>query len=206
MVNLDGERFTDEGADFNLYTYAKMGREILQQRGAVVFQVFDQKTVPLLETRYNTGTPITADTLPELADRIAERYRALDFHREAFVKTLDDYNAAVQEGEFNPDVLDGKHTKGLRPEKTNWATRLDTPPFVAYPATVGITFTFGGVRINTNAEVVDYLDRPLPGLFATGEMTGGFFYLNYPAGAGLMRGAVFGRIAGENATRFAKDK
>lgn len=206
MVNLDGERFTDEGADFNLYTYAKMGREILQQRGAVVFQVFDQQTVPLLETRYNTGTPITADTLPELANRIAERYRALNFHREAFVKTLDDYNAAVQKGEFNPDVLDGKHTKGLRPEKTNWATRLDTPPFVAYPTTVGITFTFGGVRINTNAEVVDYLDRPISGLFATGEMTGGFFYLNYPAGAGLMRGAVFGRIAGENAAQFAKHK
>jgi tricarballylate dehydrogenase len=204
MVNLEGERFTDEGADFNLYTYARMGREILQQRGSTIFQVFDQQTLPLLETRYNTGTPVIADTFSELAARIAERYRALGFRKETFVSTLEQYNAAVQEGAFNPDILDGKHTVGLKPEKTNWATRIDQPPFIAYPVTVGITFTFGGIRINTNAEVVDYLERPLPGLFATGEMTGGFFYLNYPGGAGLMRGAVFGRIAGINAARLAK--
>lgn len=205
MVNLDGERFTDEGADFNLYTYARMGREILQQRSAIVFQVFDQKTVPFLETRYNTGTPVVADTLPALAESIAERYRSLGFRKDVFLQTLTDYNAAVQEGVFDPDRLDGKHTVGLKPEKTNWATRLDTPPFVVYPTTVGITFTFGGIRINTEAQVVDSLDRPIPGLFATGEMTGGFFYLNYPAGAGLTRGAVFGRIAGENAAILAKE-
>ncbi|MBI3757231.1 MAG: FAD-dependent tricarballylate dehydrogenase TcuA [Deltaproteobacteria bacterium] len=204
MVNLDGERFTDEGADFNLYTYARMGREILQQRSSVIFQVFDQQTVPLLETRYNTGVPVTADTFPDLAERIAERYRALGFRKDTFLKTVEDYNTAIQVGVFNPDILDGKHTSGLRPEKTNWATRLDQPPFVAYPVTVGITFTFGGIRINVNAEVVDYLERPIRGLFATGEMTGGFFYLNYPAGAGLMRGAVFGRLAGRNAARFVR--
>ncbi len=204
MVNLDGERFTDEGADFNLYTYARMGREILQQRSSVIFQVFDQQTVPLLETRYNTGTPVTANTFPELAERIAERYRSLNFRKDAFVNTLEAYNDAVQDGVFNPDILDGKHTSGLRPEKTNWATQLDRPPFVAYPVTLGITFTFGGIRINTNAEVIDHLGRPIPGLFATGEMTGGFFYINYPAGAGLMRGAVFGRIAGLQAARLAK--
>jgi len=204
MVNLDGDRFIDEGEDFNLYTYARMGREILQQRGATIFQVFDRKTVPLLETRYSTGTPVVAETLPELADRIEERYRSLNFHKANFLKTLDTYNAAVQKGVFDPDILDGKRTVGLRPEKTNWATRLDEPPFQAYAVTVGITFTFGGIRINTDAAVVDYLERPIPGLFATGEMTGGFFYLNYPAGAGLMRGAVFGRIAGTNAARFAR--
>jgi len=205
MVNLDGERFTDEGSDFNLYTYAKMGREILQQRSAIVFQVFDQQTVPLLETRYHTGSPVIADAFSELADRIAERYRTLGFRRDTFLATLKAYNDSVQEGVFNPDILDGKHTVGLKPEKTNWATRLDKPPFVVYPATLGITFTFGGIRINTNAEVVDYLERPIPGLFATGELTGGFFYLNYPAGAGLMRGAVFGRIAGIHAARLAKE-
>jgi tricarballylate dehydrogenase len=204
MVNLEGERFVDEGEDFNLYTYARMGRDILQQRSAVVFQVFDQKTTPLLETRYNTGAPVIANTIAELADRIAARYQALGFRKETFVQTLEAYNAAVQDGEFNPDVLDGKHTSGLKPEKTNWATRIDEPPFAVYPTTVGITFTFGGVRINTNAEVVDYLERPIPGLFATGEMTGGFFYHNYPGGAGLTRGAVFGRIAGTNAAQCTK--
>ncbi len=204
MVNLDGERFVDEGEDFNLYTYAKMGREILQQRSATIFQVFDQQTVSLLETRYNTGTPIIAATLADLADRIEERYAALDFRRDAFLTTLEAYNAAVQEGEFDPDIKDGKHTTSLRPEKTNWAARLDTPPFHAYAVSLGITFTFGGIRINTDAAVIDYLDQPIPGLFATGEMTGGFFYLNYPGGAGLMRGAVFGRLAGSHAARFAR--
>ena len=207
MVNLDGERFVDEGEDFNLYTYAKMGRKILQQRSATIFQVFDQQTVSLLETRYNTGSPTIAPTLADLADRIEERYAALDFRRDAFLATLEAYNAAVQEGEegeFDPDIKDGKHTTSLRPEKTNWATRLDTPPFHAYAVSLGITFTFGGIRINTDAAVIDYLDRPIPGLFATGEMTGGFFYLNYPGGAGLMRGAVFGRLAGTHAARFAR--
>lgn len=204
MMNLDGERFVDEGEDFNLYTYAKMGREILHQRSSTVLQVFDRQTIPLLETRYNTGTPVVAESLPELADRIEERYASLGFRKTNFLRTLDAYNAAVQEGMFNPNVLDGKQTVGLRPEKTNWATRLEAPPFHAYAATVGITFTFGGIRINTDAAVVDYLERPLPGLFATGEMTGGFFYLNYPGGAGLMRGAVFGRIAGTNAARCAR--
>lgn len=205
MVNLDGERFVDEGEDFNLYTYAKMGREILQQRGATIFQVFDRKTIPLLETRYNTGTPVVAETLAALADCIADRYRSLNFHKANFLKTLDTYNAAVQDGGFNPDILDRKRTLGLHPEKTNWATRLDEPPFQAYAVTVGITFTFGGIRVNADAAVVDYLERPIPGLFATGELTGGFFYLNYPAGAGLMRGAVFGRLAGTNAARFARE-
>ena len=125
-------------------------------------------------------------------------------HKANFLRTLEHYNATVQEGTFNPDILDDKRTKGLRPEKTNWATCLDEPPFHAYAVTVGITFTFGGIRINAEAEVVDYLERPIPGLFATGEMTGGFFYLNYPGGAGLMRGAVFGRIAGTNAAQFAR--
>jgi tricarballylate dehydrogenase len=204
MVNLDGERFVDEGEDFNLYTYAKMGRIILQQRSATIFQIFDQQTVPLLETRYNTGTPIVADTLTDLVDRIDERYRSLNIRKATMLKTLEEYNAAVAEDVFNPDVLDGKHTNGLRPEKTNWATRLERPPFCAYAVSLGITFTFGGIRMNTHAEVVDYLERPIPGLFATGEISGGFFYSNYPAGAGLMRGAVFGRIAGRHAATFAR--
>ena len=206
MINLDGERFVDEGEDFNLYTYAKMGREILRQPRATIFQVFDRTTTPLLETRYNTGTPVVADSLADLADGIEQRYGALGFRKTAFLATLEAYNAAVQDGAFDPDVLDGKHTLGLRPDKTNWATRVETPPFCAYAVSLGITFTFGGIRINTDAAVVDQLERPIPGLFATGEMTGGFFYHNYPGGAGLMRGAVFGRLAGTHAARFARER
>ena len=106
-----------------------------------------------------------------------------------------------------PSILTEKTASGrvvYDRKKTNWATRLDQPPFCAYPVSLGITFTFGGLRINTAAAVVDHLDRPIPGLFATGEMTGGFFYRNYPGGSGLMRGAVFGRLAGAHAARWAR--
>ena len=203
MVNQDGKRFCDEGEDFKLYTYAKTGAKILGQKFGVIFQIFDQKTVPLLEKRYATGRPETADTLEELADRIALRSGDMGFNKGEFLKTVEDYNAAVAEGEFHAMTKDGKHTSGLPVNKTNWAQRIDQPPYVAYPVTTGITFTFGGLRINTDAQVVDLLERPIPGLYGTGEITGGFFYYNYPGGAGLMRGAVFGRRAGGNAATYA---
>ncbi len=206
MVNLDGERFVDEGEDLNLYTYAKMGAEILRQRGAVAFQVFDRKTLHLLEARYRTGTPVVGETLAQLADRMASRWGSLGFRKERFLETLEEYNGAVQEGSFNPQILDGKRTVGLRPDKTNWALRLDEPPFQVYAVTGGITFTFGGIRISPDAAVLDHWERPIPGLFATGEITGGFFSQNYPGGAGLMRGAVFGRLAGRHAAGFARER
>ena len=118
----------------------------------------------------------------------------------ATLKTIIDYNRAADRSDgFQPDALDGKRTRGLRPEKTNWAVPIETPPFRAYAVTGGITFTFGGIRISARAEVLDGVDRPIPGLFASGELTGGFFFLNYPLGCGLTRGAVFGKLAGETA-------
>ena len=134
-----GVRFADEGEDTVFYTYAKMGREILRQRNALAFQVFDQKTVPLLEPRYSTGIPIEGATIEELADRVEEKYGHMGFGKAAFIETLHGYNAAVQEGAFDPTKKDGKRTEGLQPEKTNWATRIEDPPFVVYGATVGIT-------------------------------------------------------------------
>jgi tricarballylate dehydrogenase len=116
---------------------------------------------------------------------------------------VDAYNRGVQPGEFNPAVLDGKGTQGVVPPKSNWALPLDTPPYVGYAVTCGITFTFGGVRVNPRAEVLDSEDRPIPGLHAAGELVGGLFYENYPGGTGLMAGSVFGRLAGEQAARHA---
>jgi tricarballylate dehydrogenase len=103
---------------------------------------------------------------------------------------------------FNPAIKDGRGTVGISPPKTNWANRLDTPPFEAYATTCGITFTFGGIKINTRAEVLDVEERPIPGLYAAGELVGGLFYFNYPGGTGLTSGAVFGKIAGEHAGKL----
>jgi tricarballylate dehydrogenase len=204
LVNLDGKRFLDEGENFNLLTYAKTGAKILQQRGALAFEVFDATALPLLEKRYETARPIVADSLDALADGVEERFGSMGFDKHTFLATVARYNEAVQGGTFDPDILDGKRTEGLEPVKTNWATRLDAPPFSVYPVTGGITFTYGGIRVDSGARVVDYLDQPIGGLFAAGEITGGFFYENYPLGAGLMRGAVFGKLAGEAAARHAR--
>lgn len=194
VVNREGRRFVDEGADFRNYTYARYGREVLRQPGAVATQVFDGRVAPLLRSEYThaRATRVQADTLEALADRI-------DVDAPAFLRTVSQFNAAVQPGRFRPHELDGKGTAGIDPPKSNWAQTIDTPPFLAFPVTCGITFTFGGVRVDERAAVLHTDGRPIPGLFAAGEMVGGLFHGNYPGGAGLASGAVFGRIAGRSA-------
>jgi len=198
MLNREGRRFADEGEDFQFYTYAKMGRIILTQPGGVAYQIFDSKTTGYLEPRYKTGTPLVADTLEALVAQ-------LPVPQEAALRTLQAYNAGQRQGAFNPTELDGLSAPGVEPPKSNWALPLDTPPFYAYPATGGITFTFGGVRIDEQARIIGTDWKPIEGLFACGEMVGGLFHHNYPGGSGLMSGAVFGRIAGASAARTARE-
>ena len=113
---------------------------------------------------------------------------------------MHEFNDAVDDTNvFDPTILDGRRTAGLPLNKTNWANRLDTPPYLAYPVTCGITFTYAGVEIDMSAAVLDASRKPIPGLFACGEMVGGIFVDGYPGGAGLTSGAVFGRIAGTSA-------
>lgn len=197
IVNLRGERFVDEGADFRNYTYAKYGREILKQPEREAFQLFDQKSASLLRPEYRIRqvTKTSADTIEELALK-------LGIDRDRLLSTVTEFNASVQDGEFNPTIKDGKRTNGIYPPKSNWALPLDTPPFEAYSVTCGITFTFGGLKINSRAEVLDMDDRPIQGLYAAGELVGGLFYSNYAGGAGLMAGSVFGRTAGESAAEY----
>jgi tricarballylate dehydrogenase len=201
MLNADGERFVDEGADFRNYTYAKYGRVILAQPGQFAWQIFDKKVLHLLRDEYRIKqvTKVGAATLEDLVKRLDDvnAARALD--------TIRRYNAAVRaEVPFDPNVKDGRGTTGLPVPKSNWANTIDEPPFEAYAVTCGVTFTFGGVKITNDAEVVDTEGAVIPGLYAAGEMVGGLFYFNYPGGTGLMSGAVFGRIAGANAGRRAK--
>jgi tricarballylate dehydrogenase len=199
MINRKGRRFVDEGEDQNLYTYAKFGRAILAEAGAKGYQLFDSKVLHLLEPRYSTSKPIVAGSLKEL---LAE----LDIDdKEQALRTVEEFNAAPRIGKvFDPTKKDGYATRGLGIDKTNWAVKLDAPPYFAYSVTGGITFTFGGLKINENAQVIGTDWRPLPGLFTCGEMVGGLFYDNYPAGTGLVSGATFGRLAGRNAAKLAE--
>jgi tricarballylate dehydrogenase len=198
LVNAEARRFVDEGEDEVWLTYAKTGSAIREQPRALAFQIFDQKTVHLIEPRYETGTPIEAETLGELACAIGVDAGALE-------RTVQEFNAATRPGRFDPFAKDGLATEGLAPPKSNWAQPIDAPPFVTYPVTCGITFTYGGLKVDAEGRVLSGEDRPMPGLFATGEITGGFFFHNYPAGSGLMRGAVFGRIAGASAAAWAHE-
>ncbi len=192
MVNSEGKRFIDEGADFRMLTYARYGREILRQPHAWALQIFNHDLVKkgLLEAMYNVGTNIVGDTIEEIAEQA-------ELDPKQLAKTVAEYNNAVQDGEFIPAKLDGKKTIGIDPPKSNWAIKLE-PPFIAYPVTAGITFTFGGLETNKYGQVLDTTDRPIPGLYATGEIQG-FFYHNYAGATGLMRAAVFGRIGGAHA-------
>jgi tricarballylate dehydrogenase len=200
IVNLRGERFVDEGADFRNYTYVKYGRAVIGQPRRTAFQIFDQKVLDLLREEYRIREVTRAEdaTLEGLA-------RKLEIDVAGFVKTVKDFNAAVMsEVPFNPAVKDGRGTRGLALPKSNWAQALDTPPYVGYAVTTGITFTFGGLKIDSAGSVIDCEQRAIPGLYAAGELVGGIFYHNYPGGAGLMAGAVFGRLAGRSAGEAAR--
>lgn len=199
VVNGDARRFIDEGADFRNYTYAKYGAEILRQPGALAYQIFDAKTGPLLrQDEYNAPgvSRYEASTLRELGEN-------LGLNVEELWRTVEEFNASVKPGKFDPSVKDGKRTEGIDPPKSNWAQPIDTPPFLGFAVTCGITFTFGGLRVDTDARVLDGAGRPINGLCAAGELVGGLFYHNYPGGSGLMAGSVFGRRAGYAAAAMA---
>lgn len=201
VVNSKGLRFIDEGADFRNYTYAKYGHAVLQQPGQVAWQIYDSKTKHLLRDEYRTRhvTKFVANTLEELADKIGE------VDKSQLIRTIREFNAAVRdEVAFNPNLKDGRNAPGLPVPRSNWACKIDSPPYEAYAVTCGVTFTFGGVKISHDGEVLDTGNQRIPGLFAAGEMVGGIFYFNYPGASGLTSGAVFGRLAGASAGRYAQ--
>ena len=217
MLNAEGRRFVDEGLDMRNYTYAKFGRAILGQPDGVAFQLWDADGAAWLRgEEYAEGVVerVQADSLEELAAKLGEKGLK---DKDQFVRTLEEYNAAVDafrkehpDKKFDPSVKDGLSTRsasnGLDLDKTNWALPVTKPPFLAVKVTCGITFTFGGLKIEPGtARVVreGAGGKPIPGLHCAGEMVGGLFYGNYPGGSGLTAGAVFGRIAGKAAAERA---
>jgi tricarballylate dehydrogenase len=192
LVNRQGRRFVDEGEDTADKTYAKFGRIIaLTQPGGIAYLIFDSKAKDTVDPMYEGPEkgPIGAMTIEELAKKLSIAPTRLR-------DTVDEFNRAVD---------DGTNSK-LTPPKSHFAQRIDRPPFYAYVVTGGMTFTFGGIKISSKAEVLNKTTSVIPGLYAAGEVTGGFFYNNYPAGSSLTRCAVFGEIAGENAAGFARRK
>lgn len=198
MINKEGKRFVDEGADLRNYTYAKYGAKVLKQEGQFAWQIFDAQVTPLLYDEYQvpSATKISANSLEELVEKMN------DTNKEQALQSIKDYNvAAANQKKFNPTIKDQKTTIGLTIPKSNWANKLIKSPFLAYKVVCGITFTYMGVATNSNQQVLHKKEKPIMGVYAAGEMVGNIFYTNYPGGSGLTSGAVFGKIAGENAAQ-----
>lgn len=196
MVNKYAKRFYNEGEDIWPKRYAIWGRLVGQQPDQVAYAIIDSKIPGLFMPTIFPA--IEADSISELAENLELDAKMLE-------KTLSDYNASVQPGEFDPTQPDGCHTKGVTPEKTNWAQKIDTPPFYGYPLRPGITFTYLGVEVDDKARVLFGPEKkPADNIFAAGEvMVGNILGQGYVGGLGLLIGNVFGRIAGEEAARRA---
>jgi tricarballylate dehydrogenase len=192
-VNSMGVRFYDEGEAKHSYTYAKTGRAVLAQPGCTAFQIYDQTGIDLFRRgRDYKATVYEADTIDALAKKIGIEPAVL-------VHTVKEFNAACRSDvPFDPRNLDGKSTVGITPRKSHWAVPIERGPFRAYPVTAGITFTFGGLQVDTKARVLNTSNNPIKGLYASGDVVGLFFH-NYPSCTGQTRNAVFSYLAGNTA-------
>jgi tricarballylate dehydrogenase len=201
LVNRDGARFTDEAPATVDATYEAITRQIFAQAGGLAWVILDGRIdeVPNWRKAIRSDQPaIEAATLAELAARI-------DIDGDSLAATIDAYNAACpSRGAFNPLAADGLATSGLVPRKSNWARPLDRPPFRAWPIACANCFTFGGVKVDVHARVLDGDGLPIPGLYAGGELIG-LYYGTYTGATSVLRGAVFGRAAGSHAARRAKE-
>ena len=138
---------------------------------------------------------------PVEAGSISDLARMLSLDPSRLAQTVETFNAAVVGGRpFDHSEPDGNRTEGLEIDKTNWAQRIETPPFYAYPVRPGITFTYLGTRVDDRARMVMADGNTAENMFAAGEiMAGNVLGQGYAAGIGMTIGAVFGRLAGEEA-------
>jgi tricarballylate dehydrogenase len=199
LVNSEGKRFVDEAQGPVDATYEAVTRKVLEQPGGVSYVILDGKVadVPNYQVAIRTDQPpIKAATIEQLAG-------ALGLPERAFVETVSSFNAACDTAaEFDPTRPDGLAASGLTVPKSNWSRPLDRGPFTAYPLVCANVFTFGGLKTNSRSEVLDSAGGVLPGLYAAGE-TAGIYFGTYTGSTSVLRGAVFGRIAGAEAARRA---
>jgi tricarballylate dehydrogenase len=195
VVNREVKRFYDEGEDFWPKRYAIWGKLIAEQPAQIAYSIIDSKAMPHFIP--SVFPPVEAGSIAELAT-------ALNIDPAALVAVVEDFNRSVRAGNFNPGSLDDCRTDALSPPKSHWARPIDSPPYYGYPLRPGITFTYLGVTVNEQAQVILQNDQPAKNIFAAGEMmAGNILGKGYLAGFGLTIGSVFGRVAGREAARHA---
>lgn len=198
LVNRRGKRFVDEAPGPVDVNYDHISRAIKDEPDGIAWVVFDQRIhdVPNWKKSIRTEHP------PVQAASIAELAALCDLPANALIKTVEAYNNACTGGTFSALTEDHLATEGLEPIKSNWSRPIDSGPFMAYPIIPGICFTYGGIKTNSAAQVMDNDGRPIPGLYAAGEATG-LYYQVYTGATSVLRGAVFGRLAGAEAAKLA---
>ncbi len=197
VVNKQAQRFYDEGEDVWPKRYAIWGRLVAAQPDQIAYIIFDEPSLRMFMP--SLYPPIKSDTIAGLAAQFQLDPVALE-------KTVADFNTAVRPGTFDHTILDDCRTEGLTPPKTHWARRIETAPYYAYPVRPGITFTYLGTRVNRQSRIIMQDGRPSANMFAAGEiMAGNVLGRGYAAGIGMTIGSVFGRIAGEEAARHARN-
>jgi tricarballylate dehydrogenase len=197
VVNKNAQRFYDEGEEIWPKRYAIWGRLVAQQPDQIAYIIFDSSVVTMfMPTLY---PPIGAPSIRELAGKLTLDPAVLE-------KTVTEFNAAVRPGTFDDTILDDCRTEGIAPPKSHWARRIETAPYYAYPVRPGITFTYLATRVNKETRMLMRDGKPSANMFAAGEiMAGNVLGRGYAAGMGMTIGSVFGRIAGREAAKNARN-
>jgi tricarballylate dehydrogenase len=197
VVNAEGRRFADEGADLWPKRYATWGGIIASQPRQIAFAITDSASASAyIPAAYPRQSAATLADVAALTGLPAEVLRA----------TIDEYNEhANPAATLDLSRLDGASTHGLTPPKSNWARPLTRPPYFVHPLRPGITFTYRGVKVDREARVQTRSGGAFENVYAAGEvMAGNVLGHGYLAGLGLTIGHVFGRIAGAQAGRHAR--
>ncbi|MCC6534321.1 MAG: FAD-dependent oxidoreductase [Burkholderiales bacterium] len=194
VVNNLGKRFTDEGVGTEYRTFDAMCHAIQAQPNGTGYAIVDAKINDIPEFTkaiLSDRPPIEAASLAEMAQKLAIPAAALE-------ETVRAFNGACRPGRFIEMRADGLATAGIEPKKSNWARPIDRAPFLCYPLIPASIITMGGIKTNANAQVLNAEGDCIPGLYAAGAVVG-IFYRHYPAATSVLRGAVFGCIAGAHA-------
>lgn len=194
LVNKDGQRFTDEAPGTVDAFYERITRRIYEQRDGTAWVVLDAKHLRVPNYRL----AIRTDKPPVVADSVAALARAIGVPEAGLRATVDAFNKACVPGNYKPLELDHVATKGLSPAKSHWALPIDEAPYHAYPIISANVFTFGGLKVDPKARVLDRDGEPIAGLYAAGEIIGSY-YGNYTGATSVLKGLVFGKIAGADA-------
>lgn len=200
LVDHEAQRFVDEGADTPDNTFESVAYKIWRDADQFAYLIADQKLM-----RQQIARAVLTDREPEVADTLEALARRLGLDPRKLADTIAEYNAAATPGDLDVTVLDGVATRGLTPPKSNWARPIDEPPFVAWPVTCAITFTFGGLRTDAAARVIGADGAPIPGLYAVGE-TAGIYHHKYPGATSVLRALAFGRLAGQTAAERSSSR